>query len=200
MELKKGIFGIILLLVFLSSVSAITGSIGNARMILRVDQGDVIERSILVKNVNDVAIDVEMFAEGDLKDYLTLEEEVFHLEPGEEKKAYFSLEVVEAGTTETTVNVKFTPVDGKNGVGLTSTIIVIAKDKGLKDIFFGGDDEDEEGSILTGDVVKEGGSNPAFLFFGLTFLIFVAVLVFLFVMIRKKRDTIKPKKTAKRNE
>jgi len=59
-----GALFLVLLLSFVSSVYAITGSIGNARMILRVDQGDRIERSILVKNVNDVSLNIELSAGG----------------------------------------------------------------------------------------------------------------------------------------
>lgn len=71
---------------FIGSVYAITGSIGNARMILRVDQGDKIERSILVKNVNDVSVDVELTADGDLVDDIDIKDDQFTLSPNEEKK------------------------------------------------------------------------------------------------------------------
>ena len=56
MKLKWG-FGVFIILILISSISlvhAITGSIGNARMVLRVNVGDTIEKYILVKNVNDI--------------------------------------------------------------------------------------------------------------------------------------------------
>ena len=70
-----GFLLLVVMLSFVSSVYAITGSIGNARMILRVEQGDTIEKSILVKNVNDVSVDVLLEAIGDLADDIKIEDE-----------------------------------------------------------------------------------------------------------------------------
>ena len=129
MELKKVLGVILLLTVILSSInfaSAITGSIGNARMILRPDVGEQIEKYILVKNVNDVAVDIELFTSGDLEEDINIVDSAFRLEAGEEKRAYFTIDIKKSGSSETSVNVQFTPVDGKNGVGLSSTVIVIA--------------------------------------------------------------------------
>ena len=56
----KKVISVILIVIFLISmisivsVSALTGAIGNARMILRPDIGDTVHRSILVKNVNEL--------------------------------------------------------------------------------------------------------------------------------------------------
>ena len=108
-------------------VSAITGSIGNARMILRAETGDEIEKYVLVKNVNDVAIDVQISVSGDLAEHIDIQDESFTLEAGDEKKAYFTVDVKKSGTSESKINVQFTPVDGGNGVGLSSTVIVIAE-------------------------------------------------------------------------
>ena len=105
---------------FVGSVSAITGSIGNARMILRPDIGDTIERSILVKNVNEVALDIELSAAGDLADEIEIIDSEFQLAAGAEKNAKFKIEVKKKGTTESKINVKFSPTDGGNGVGLSN--------------------------------------------------------------------------------
>lgn len=135
-----------LLIGFVGSVYAITGSIGNARMILRVDQGDTIERYILVKNVNDESLNIEVTGSGDLK--VDIKDDVFTLGPNEDKKAYFTIKVNKAGTTESKINVKFSPIDGGNGVGLSSTVIIIAEEKeGFFEGLFGGDDANED----TGD-------------------------------------------------
>jgi hypothetical protein len=144
------IIGLFILLMmmfsFVGSVYAITGSIGNARMILRMDEGDEIEKYILVKNVNDVSIDVELFVSGDLEDSIVIRDDKFTLEPGSEKRAYFDLTASRDGASETRINVQFSPGDGGNGVGLSSTVIVIAKDTDGKDDsnwfsdLFGGDD------------------------------------------------------------
>lgn len=136
---------IMMILTLVSSVYAITGSIGNARMIVRVEQGEEIEKYILVKNVNDVSVDVELFAVGDLAEDIEIEDTEFTLQGGDERKAYFTIKVRDAGTSETKINVKFSPTDGGNGVGLSSTVIVIAKEKEGVDFFeklFGGGSED----------------------------------------------------------
>ena len=74
-SLITSIFIIILMLSFVSSVYAITGSIGNARMILRPEIGDSIEKSILVKNVNDIAVDIELSITGDLVEDIKIKED-----------------------------------------------------------------------------------------------------------------------------
>ena len=129
----KKIFSILiafaLIAFFISSAYAITGSIGNARMILRASVGDNIEKYILVKNVNNVSLTIELLPSGDLGEYIKIRENNFTLSPGGEKRAYFTINVAKNETTESQINVKFIPSEG-NGVGLTSTIIVIASGEG----------------------------------------------------------------------
>lgn len=118
---------LILIIGFIGYVSALTGSIGNARMIIRGNVGDSIDKYVLVKNVNNESVDIEIEKEGDLAEYVTLKENKFRLGPGEDKKAEFTIKIAKEGTTETRLNIKFAPIDGKNGVGLSSTIIVVAE-------------------------------------------------------------------------
>ena len=191
-----------ILLANLSFVSAITGSIGNARMILHAEQGDEIEKYVLVKNVNDVAVDIEITASGDLADYVDIQDEEFSLEAGEEKKAYFTIQVKKAGTTETKINVKFTPQEGKNGVGLSSTIVIIAEKSSWfdwgssdeEDEECEGDscntDESEEGvSVTTGKVVSNSGISTGMLIaFSTTGIVFIALVVLLVLMFRKTKN------------
>jgi len=129
--MKKRTITIILLtilisLISISSVLAITGSIGNSRMVLRLEPGQEIEKYILVKNVNDIPLTIDLIPTGDLEENVKLKEETFILYPGEEKKAYFTIFAEEAGSYETKINVKFTPEEG-NGIGLSSTIIIFSK-------------------------------------------------------------------------
>jgi len=192
--------GLILIISFINSVAAITGSIGNARMILRVDQGDEIRKYILVKNVNDVPVNIDIFASGDLADDISFEENKFSLEPGEDKKAYFKIKVKKAGTTETKINVQFAPTDEGNGVGLSSTVIVIAEKSNWFDNLFGDDNEDEDSkdessedekevsvsvSGVTGNVVSEEGSkmNKSLLVgaFSMTLILCIIFIVLLIV-------------------
>ena len=50
---KKILFALAVILSLMYLASAITGSIGSAKMILRAKPGEEIGRSILVRNVND---------------------------------------------------------------------------------------------------------------------------------------------------
>lgn len=122
--IKTMLLFLLLELFLASSVFAITASIGNSRMVLRAAPNEIIERSILVRNVNSVPVTINFLSSGDLKDNIKLKEESFILQPGEEKKAYFTIKSDKEGSTETKINVRFTPEEG-NGVGLSSTIIII---------------------------------------------------------------------------
>jgi|SRR3989344_5403341 len=124
----------LLLFGFVGSVSAITGTIGNGRMILRMEQGEKIEKYILVRNTNDVTIDIILSVSGDLEESITIKDDSFSLAPDEEKKAYFDLVASKGGTTETKINVQFSPSDGGNGVGLSSTIVVITDGESEEEI------------------------------------------------------------------
>ena len=202
--------GMLIFLLCVSFTSAITGSIGNARMILRevdgrdIEVGDVIERTILVKNVNDVSVDIELFASGDLAEDTTVVDDKFTLGAGEEKKAQFRIKVTKSGTTETNINVKFSPQDEGNGVGLTSTVIIIAGENSFWSNIFGGDDDEgapppTQDSDLTGNAALDIDDKPAtgagvYLIIGMFFVFLILLIILLVVMLNKKRGAIKPKK------
>jgi len=179
-------------LILIGFVSGITGSIGNARMILRAETGDTIDKYILVKNVNNISLDVELSASGDLAEYIDILDDSFRLEPESEKKAEFVINVERPGTTQGTIDVKFTPIDGKNGVGLMSTIIVIAEKGSWWD--WGDDEEDASREVIdnrsqvtgiTGGVVGVSDSGNIFMvvIVGMILILLVLIVVF-FVMLR----------------
>ncbi|MEK6914550.1 MAG: hypothetical protein AABW83_02760 [Nanoarchaeota archaeon] len=200
---------ILIVIILVTNVYAITGSIGNARMILRLEIGDKIEKSILVKNINDVPVNIELIAIGDLEDYITIKDKSFSLQPKEEKKAFFTIDVKKGGTTETKINVKFSPIDGGNGVGLSSTIIVITEDEdnwNLLNIF---NKEDKNSNVSVGigekkvnvDETKNDSNSLVKTSLIFSFILFIILLVLLFLAskhIKKKRE-IKTKKSF-RNE
>ena len=217
---KKIVFIVSLLITFvlIGNVLAITASIGNARMILRAEIGDKIEKSILVKNVNDVAVNVALTASGDLKDYIIIKDINFTLEPGDEKKAFFTIEVKKSGTTESKINVQFTPVGEKNGVGLSSTIIIIADGTSLDEdtddanIDKNTDAESDTNSSMksvsgsiTGNIAV-GKLDKNMIAFGTTLilaLVFIAVLIIYYAKFKKKAEkseniTIRKTKLKKR--
>ena len=125
------LFLILVLVISLPFVSAITGSIGNAKMILREDAGKEIIKSILVRNVNDVKVKIELEVIGDIKDLVKLNEDNFYLNAGEEKNAGFTIKANEEGTYEGKIVVKFVPDEG-NSVALASNIILIAGGDNVK--------------------------------------------------------------------
>lgn len=172
METKKVIVTIsVLLVIFIavigmvSSIYAITASIGNARMVLRTNVGDTIERSVLVKNVNNVTVKISSFASGDLASDMILKDANFTLEANQEKNIDFKVKIAKNGTTETKINIAFSPTDGKSGgVGLSSTIIIIA----------GGESADDSG--VTDTTFKINGIAIGIITTLIVFAVFMAVL------------------------
>lgn len=130
---KSLVFGFVFAIILLSlaSVSAqkITASIGNSRMILKMETGESLRKSVLIRNVNDIPVTINVSASGELADSIKLDENSFQLSPGEEKKIYFTIKATKEGTTESKIDVRFTPEKG-SGVGLSSQVIVIASGKG----------------------------------------------------------------------
>ncbi|MBS3088434.1 hypothetical protein J4402_01495 [Candidatus Pacearchaeota archaeon] len=148
----------IILILNITAAAAITGAIGNSRMVLRMEQGEEIEKYVLVKNVNDIPLTIDLIITGDLADEVELEEESFVLQPKEEKKAYFTITAAKSGTTETKINVKFTPEEG-NGVGLSSSVIVITSGEGEEELDDSETDDSGAGSPLTGSVISDNLSK-----------------------------------------
>jgi len=190
---KKIIISVIILFValsFISSVFALTGSIGNARMILRdVKVGEDIEKYIRVKNVNNVSVSVELFASGDLVGDIEIKDKNFDLIPNQTKKAYFTIKVKEEGTKEGKVNVQFSPVDGGNGVGLSSTIVVMAGE-GDGSVDFSDEDNPINGDNIdpvTGNVISEGSSKKGVVIALIVTAILLVILIVSVVIVSKRR-------------
>ena len=206
-----GVFSLFIVVLLISNVIAITGAIGNARMILRVNEGDEIEKYVLVKNVNEVKVDIIVSASGDLQDYIDIKDKEFSLNAGDEKKAYFIIKVPKEGTTESKINVQFTPDEG-NGVGLSSTVIVIAEDTGEGNWFtdwLNRNDDSEDNpenndsvTIGTGNVVNSGndggGMSPVAIGLSVTAIIFL-ILVILLAIAANKKGKSKSKKNVKKS-
>jgi Na+-transporting methylmalonyl-CoA/oxaloacetate decarboxylase gamma subunit len=198
---KKIAGSLFVFLILISSVYAITGSIGNAKMILRAETGDEIEKYVLVKNVNNVSVNIEVEASGNLSEWVEVKDEAFTLAPGTEKRAYFVIDVKEEGQTTGTIDIKFSPLDDGNGVGLMSTVIVIAE----KGSWFGGDDEDDDdggwfggGDEDEGDS-SEGGSAAVVILAVVLIILLILVITFFYLLMkinskaRKKEAKLKRK-------
>ena len=180
---------LLFVLIFSNSVFAITGSIGNAKMILSVDVGDTVERSILVKNVNNVSVNVSVSATGDLEKEIIILDKEFALESGDEKKAWFKVKLNKEGTYNNKINVKFIPSDiNGSGVGLASNVIIkvgdtIADsedDEAVEDI----DDNENKTSLIliSGKAIAEKFKNINILYASAGLLTFILVIVFIWLV------------------
>ena len=169
---------IVLLLMIVPTSAKITGSIGNARMVLKIPAGESMDKCILVKNVNDADVEIQLIPAGELTDSIVLKESQFTVAAGTEKNACFTITALQEGTTETKINVMFSPVGGGNGVGLSSTIIVISEKKPsiLESVFGNADDKtDESNSSISGILL-------------LSLLITIILIVLLMILVFSSRN------------
>jgi hypothetical protein len=194
-------------------VSAITGSMGNARMVLYPEvnglTNTIIEKSILVKNVNDVAIDIKLEVDENSTEFLELVDEEFTLQPGEEKRAEFKVKVKKPGKYEGKINVFFSESgdEKSGGVVLSSNIIVIAKnpnDTGEEEEEVNEEVNENSEIPITGKATSENNKerNPVGIFLTITTVILIIVLIILFILSEKKRkkEESKSKKSKKPHE
>ncbi|MEK6933334.1 MAG: hypothetical protein AABW75_00485 [Nanoarchaeota archaeon] len=123
---------LIFVILLTSSVHAITATLGNSRMILRMNVSDSMDKYLLIKNTNPVSVKIEISASGDLEKSITIKDSAFTLSPNEERNAYFTIKATKSGTTETRLNVRFIPDEG-SAVGLSAVVVVVASgsDDGL---------------------------------------------------------------------
>ncbi len=184
---KKSMIFFILVSLFLIgnsfAVNAITGSMGNARMILYPEFNgkfyEPIDKTILIKNVNNVSINVTLELDESGKEFIELIDKSIILQPNEETKARFTVKVKNEGKYEGRINVFFTSAESKEpGVALSSTIIAIAREN-LNNNSSATDNENE--------IKGEGKINKGVIFLIISTLVLLAVLVFLLSMMKKRR-------------
>jgi hypothetical protein len=194
--MKSYTFLLFLLLVF-PVANALTGSIGNAKAIVSVTlDGDskVIDREILVLNVNNESVKVKLEPKDDFETIATIFDKEFILQPNEEKKARYQITVKEPGIYNGQIVVLFEAMQGKSpGVALPSTIILKVFDKdgnlpGEVDIKVPetGTNKTIENKITGGASVNVGGNGEdnssgnwiKYVALGLFIIIIVCVVVF----------------------
>jgi len=161
-----GVFTLKLLTLFLvfvlvvSNVSAITGSVGNLKVVLRpeVNSGDVvvIDRVLKINNVNDDDIKVTLTPDQILDSFSEIIDKEFVLKPGESKDAKFKLSLKNSGTYTGHIYVRFSELEGKNpGVVLSSTVTIVAS--GTAPEFVEPEETDEE--VLNEEVTENNENN-----------------------------------------
>jgi len=152
---------------------------------------------------------------GDLIDDIKIIDDEFTLGPGEEKKAQFTIDVKKSGTTESNINVKFSPINEGNGVGLSSTIIIIAKGddregKGFFDFLKSDEPEESSESVSVGvredeeiSEVKEKSSNSIGIFAitgTITTIMFISLLILLTLSTRYRKNKLNKKRVVQGDE
>jgi hypothetical protein len=164
---KKIISSILVITIIVFSItmisinaSAITGKIGNGRMILNLEQGDKLEKYIQVINDNNVSVNISVYSSGDLENNIEVLDENFMLNPGEDKRARFIITAGAPGNYEGKVNVAFKPTSNESGVGISAQIILNVHKKGTLTNetsglfnFFGSDNPINSGTILIGSTI-----------------------------------------------
>jgi hypothetical protein len=166
---KKLFILAVLLFLLVPYANAITGSIGNAKAIVTVDlsESNILERTVLVKNVNDFAINIKLEAVDDLETITKIIDSEFELGPNEEKKAAYKVTIPKEGTYNGNIVVFFNPPDGKGaGVVLQSNLVINAVGEGSGIIEDQEDSKNEESdniekndNKLTGSIISEKASN-----------------------------------------
>jgi len=185
-------FTIIILIVFCFAnfVNAednlnISASIGNARMILypQVIPGEptLLEKSIAVYNINQIDVKVDLKPSDELLPYVTISDNSFVLKPGESKDAKFTINISQPGRYEGKILISFLPNDELNasGVGLASSIIVIAKQKNIT----------ENSNNLTdiNETKRDDKINSDFLFYTFIFILAVLIISVSYILIKNNR-------------
>ncbi|MEM3113233.1 MAG: hypothetical protein QXI33_02300 [Candidatus Pacearchaeota archaeon] len=123
------VFFIIFIILSIPGIFAITGKIGNGKMVLYPKVGETLEKSIKVINDNDVPLNITLFTGGNNSEKIQIYDKNFILEAGETKDAKFSIKATSPGKFENKIFVQFSPLnENETGVGLTSQIILFVKE------------------------------------------------------------------------
>jgi len=125
---------LILTILFTPSVLGLASSYGESKVILKpeVPEGETvqIERSIRVKNVNDIPIKVTFEPTENFKKIATMIDEEVVLQPGELKRGNFIITLRSGGTYEGRIMMTFSPLDPdskESSIGASSQITIYAQ-------------------------------------------------------------------------
>lgn len=134
MDKSKFVFAILLIILNLSTVFALTASMGNVKMVLYPDvypgETTIINRSIKVNNVNDIEVRILLSTEGNFSNIINIIDGNFTLGVNESRDAKFQILLNESGRYDGKIFVTFDPQGNTinaSPVGLASNIIIFAK-------------------------------------------------------------------------
>ncbi len=132
MKTAKLIYIIISIIILASAVNGLSASIGNAKAIVRVNLTEVptvLERSILVNNVNEIPVRVEIKPGSSLQGIIQVKDKEFELQPDESLKARYKVVLTKPGTYQGKIFVAFAPADSsikEQPMGLAASLAIIA--------------------------------------------------------------------------
>jgi len=132
LRLTKLLLVAILFMASVESVLALSATIGNAKMILRPDitPGEVtrIQKSILIKNVNEYPVTVTLTPDDTLAQIINMPTTEYKLQPDEQVDVPFTITLTREGKYDGKIFVLFKPDDPNirdSPVGLTSRVIIV---------------------------------------------------------------------------
>lgn len=174
------LFGVVIFLLAFSvvKVSGYTWNIGEPRKVLYLAPGESVEKYVLTMNSNNVSLNVSIFVEGDLvKNLKILNETNYVLAANESRRVYYTITAPnEENTTETKIDVKYTPPSGP-GMVLPATVIVVTSEEY----------RNNTAGALGNDYRRKGnGDLLFFILIGALVVLIIAVAVFYSVRSRKK--------------
>jgi hypothetical protein len=186
----------LILVVSIISISALNAKIGNGRMILRGKVGDTLDKTIKVINDNSFPVRMELIAAGDMNESIKVIDNNFTLAAQEEKDARIQIKILNEGQQNGSVVIKFIPAnieDGKNGVALSSTIIVFGENNPDYVDDTTDDTTDDTSDDTTDDTTDDTGGvknpikiSPILILLSITAIIFVVLIVLLVIYSNKK--------------
>ena len=199
--LVLSIFLIALIILFTANVLAVTANIGNARMVLRANVGDTIQKSIFVKNINNDSVIINVTATGDLEKNMKVLDSSFTLAPGEEKNARFTIEIKKSGAFENRVNIFFYSPNEQKGVALSSNVIVMVNtgEDNENDTYIEPDGTEPDNSILDNNGISFSPS-PTMLLLSITGFILLIFFIVLIVYYFKSNKNTKENNTKNKDE
>lgn len=159
--MKKILMILIAVFLILPLVSALLGSIGYAKTII-YPQGSLpqtIEKTILVKNINNVSVEITLSLDANGKEFLELIDDNFILQPNENKTARFLVYINDTINYEGNILVEFS-ANGESSVILPATIKVIQQQNQgsstIKDIAYILKDSSRSDTAFTSAITEAG--------------------------------------------
>ena len=119
------------ILFIMPAANALVGAIGNARAVVQVNASPeapaVLDRTIAIENRNDVAVNVTITIDEKYNQFVDLVDKQLTLQPGESKKARYTVSIDRGGSFEIKFYLAFRALDQtlkENKVGVVATLII----------------------------------------------------------------------------